>query len=136
MAYGELYTGLQSGVVDAAENNALSYFSQKHYEVAPYFSKTNHVVGLDYVIINTKKLEGMSDEDRQVFDDGWAATWDEHTELWDQATIDSEVGAEEGGATITEVSGDEFSKALEAIPEEYISNDNQQELWDNAREGQ
>lgn len=38
MAYGEVYTGLQSGVIDGAENNEVSYFTQKHFEVAPYFS--------------------------------------------------------------------------------------------------
>src|SRR5699024_9836313 len=59
MAFGELYTGLQSGVVDAAENNEVSYFTQKHFEVAPYFTYTNHLVGLDYVIINTDTLQKM-----------------------------------------------------------------------------
>src|SRR5690625_3778216 len=82
MAYGELYTGLQSGVVDAAENNEVSYYTQRHYEVAPYWSYTNHLVGLDYMIINTDLLESMSDEDRAAFDEGWTAAHEEHTQLW------------------------------------------------------
>ncbi|QGH70985.1 DctP family TRAP transporter solute-binding subunit [Pseudactinotalea sp. HY158] len=136
MAYGELYTGLQSGVVDAAENNEVSYFTQKHFEVAPYFSYTNHVVGLDYVIINTDKLESMTDEDRAAFDEGWAAAWAEHTELWTQATQDAIDGATAGGATFTEVDDAAFSDALAAVAEEFIKTDNQQALYDNAREGQ
>src|SRR5690625_7315801 len=86
MAYGELYTGLQSGVVDAAENNEVSYYTQRHYEVAPYWSYTNHLVGLDYMIINTDLLESMSDEDRAAFDEGWTAAHEEHTQLWAEAT--------------------------------------------------
>ncbi|MGP6586447.1 TRAP transporter substrate-binding protein DctP, partial [Klebsiella pneumoniae] len=51
MAFGEVYTALQSGVIDGAENNEVSYLTQKHNEVATYYSNTNHLVGIDYVII-------------------------------------------------------------------------------------
>lgn len=47
LAYGEVYTGMNSGVIDAAENNEISYFTQAHFEVAPYFSFTRHLVGTD-----------------------------------------------------------------------------------------
>ncbi len=134
MAYGELYTGLQSGVVDAAENNEVSYFTQKHYEVAPYFSYTNHLVGLDYIIINSDVLAG-TDEDRAAFDEGWSAAWQEHTQLWDEATQEAIEGAEAGGATFTEVDDEAFAAPLEALADEYITNDNQQALYDDARSG-
>src|SRR5690606_15896680 len=103
MAYGELYTGLQGGVVDAAENNEVSYFTQRHYEVAPYWSYTNHLVGLDYLIINTELLNSMSDEDRAAFEAGWQAAYEEHTQLWEEATQAASAGAQAGGATFTEV---------------------------------
>lgn len=72
MAYGEVYTGLQSGVIDGAENNEVSYFTQKHFEVAPYFSYSNHLVGADFLIANTPTLDSMSEEDRAAFDEAWA----------------------------------------------------------------
>lgn len=133
MAYGELYTGLQSKVVDSAENNEVSYFTQKHYEVAPYWSYTNHVVGLDYLIINSDVLSSMDDDVRAEFDAGWDAAWKEHTELWNEATQEAIDGAKEGGATFTEVDDSAFEEALTAIADEYISNDNQQALYDQAR---
>jgi len=71
MAYGELYSGLQSGVVDAAENNEISYATQRHYEVAPYRSQTNHLVGLDYLIINSTMFDSMTEADREIFLVGW-----------------------------------------------------------------
>lgn len=136
MAYGELYTGLQSGVVDAAENNEVSYFTQKHFEVAPHYSYTKHVVGLDYIIINGKKLSSMSEADRKVFDEGWGKAWQEHTKLWDEKTKEAIEGAKAGGATFTEVTGDAFDGPLAAIASQFIKNDNQQALYDNARSGQ
>lgn len=133
MAYGELYTGLQSGVVDAAENNEVSYYTQRHYEVAPYWSYTNHLVGLDYMIINTDLLESMSDEDRATFDEGWTAAHEEHTQLWAEATQEAIEGAQAGGAEFNEVDDAAFAEALEALAEEFITTDSQQALYDAAR---
>ncbi|WP_298455436.1 TRAP transporter substrate-binding protein [uncultured Cellulomonas sp.] len=133
MAFGELYTGLQSGVVDAAENNEVSYFTQKHYEVAPYFSNTNHLVGLDYLVINTDVLEGMSPEDREAFDAEWTAAHEEHTDLWQTATEDAIAQAEAGGATFTDVDTEAFRSVLEPLAEEFITNETQQALYDAAR---
>lgn len=133
MAYGELYTGLQSGVVDAAENNEVSYYTQRHYEVAPDWSYTNHLVGLDYLIINTDVLAEMSEEDRAVFDEGWTAAHEEHTQLWAEATEEAITEAEADGATFHEVDEAAFTEALEPLAEEFITNESQQELYDAAR---
>ncbi|MFH5823562.1 TRAP transporter substrate-binding protein [Georgenia sp. AZ-5] len=133
MAFGELYTGLQSGVVDAAENNEVSYWTQKHYEVAPHWSYTNHLVGLDYLIINSDLLSGMSEEDRAVFDEEWTAAHEEHTELWTTATEDAIAQAEAGGATFTEVDEEAFDAVLEPLADQFISNESQQALYDAAR---
>ncbi|MDT0167401.1 TRAP transporter substrate-binding protein [Actinotalea sp. AC32] len=133
MAFGELYTGLQSGVVDAAENNEVSYWTQKHFEVAPYFSNTNHLVGLDYLVINTDTLAEMSEEDRAAFDEEWTAAHEEHTELWTTATEDAIAQAEAGGATFSEVDTEAFREVLEPLAEEFIENDTQQALYDAAR---
>lgn len=133
MAFGELYTGLQSGVVDAAENNEVSFFTQKHFEVAPYWSSTNHLVGLDYLVINSGLLDEMSDEDRAVFDAEWTATHEQHTELWTTATEEAIAQAEAGGATFSEVDEEAFAAVLEPLAEEFITNDVQQTLYDAAR---
>ena len=133
MAYGELYTGLQSGVVDAAENNEVSFFTQKHFEVAPFWSSTNHLVGLDYLIVNTDLLAEMSEEDRAAFDKEWTGTHEEHTELWADATEEAITEATAGGATFTEVDAAAFDAALMPLADEFITNDTQQALFDAAR---
>ena len=133
MSFGELYTGLQSGVVDAAENNEVSYYTQGHYEVAPYWSYTNHLVGLDYLIINTERLNSLDPAEREIFDEGWAATHAEHAELWGELTEEAIEGAEAGGATFNEVDEAAFDEALEALAGDFISTDTQQELFDAAR---
>lgn len=134
MEYGELYTGLQAGVVDAAENNEVSYYTQGHYEVAPYWSYTDHLVGLDYLIVNSDTLEAMSEQDREALDEGWTEAYQEHAVLWAEATEEAIEGAEAGGATFTEVDDDAFETALGGLVDDFIETDTQQELFDAARE--
>ena len=68
MAQSEVYTALQQGVIDAGENSELVYNDFKHYEVAPYYIYTKHIVHPDVVIASTEFLDSMSEEDRAIFD--------------------------------------------------------------------
>nr|NLD39792.1 TRAP transporter substrate-binding protein [Actinomycetales bacterium] len=128
MAYGEVYTALQSGVIDGAENNEISYHTQKHYEVAPYFSYTRHLVGADFLIINTDTLNGMSEEDRATFDTTWETAWQDHTELWKVNTETAKEEAEAGGATFAEVDAAAFQDALTPLLDEFLTSPEQQAL--------
>ena len=130
MAYGEVYTGLQSGVIDAAENNELSYFSQKHYEVAPYFSYSRHLVGADFVIINTNTLNKMSAEDRAAFDAAWKGAWEQHTSQWKTDTEKAVADAKAGGATFTEVDEAAYTQALAPLKDKFLTSDVTKAMYD------
>lgn len=69
MSQSEVYTALQQGVIDAGENSERVYTDFKHYEVAPYYSYTKHIVHPDVVIASTNFLDNMSQEDRAIFDE-------------------------------------------------------------------
>lgn len=133
MAYSEVYTGLQSGVIDGAENNEISYFTQKHFEVAPYYSYTNHLIGADFLIANTDTLASMSAEDRAAFDTAWEAAWTAHTELWITQTAEAVAGAEAGGATFADVDSAAFVEALTPLLDEFLTTDDQKALYDAIR---
>ncbi|MGJ9403347.1 TRAP transporter substrate-binding protein [Arthrobacter sp. KK5.5] len=133
MAFGEVYTALQSGVIDGAENNEVSYLTQKHSEVAKYFSNTNHLVGLDYVVINTDAYEDMSEEDRAVFDEQWGAAVEEHTELWTTETEKAHAELEAAGTEFNDVDTEAFRTALEPLIEKYVTSDSVQAIYDAAR---
>lgn len=67
MAQGDVYSAIQAGTLDGAENNIITYTDLLQYEVAPYYSLTNHLMIPDELIINTKLFEGMSAEDQAAF---------------------------------------------------------------------
>lgn len=65
MSYSELYTALQSGVVDGAENNPPSFVSSNHFEICKYYSLDEHSSMPDVVIIGTKYWDGLSEQEQQ-----------------------------------------------------------------------
>ena len=64
MSYGELYTALQQGVVDGAENNAPSFVSSNHFEVAKNYTLDEHSSIPDVVVIGTKFWDTLSDKEK------------------------------------------------------------------------
>jgi tripartite ATP-independent transporter DctP family solute receptor len=64
MPFGEVYTSLQTGVVDLAENGVNVYLSNKHYEVAPVMSLTQHEANNNLVWVSDKTWQSLSDEQK------------------------------------------------------------------------
>ncbi|HKQ27562.1 MAG TPA: TRAP transporter substrate-binding protein [Burkholderiales bacterium] len=66
MAFGELYTALQQGVVDGAENDAVTYFSTKHFEVAKNYALTNHLMLINTLVFSEKQWQRMPENLRAI----------------------------------------------------------------------
>lgn len=64
--FGEVYTSLQTGVVDAAENSTNNYLTSKHYEVAPVYSKVTHEANVAALFASDQVWDSLSDEEK-----GW-----------------------------------------------------------------
>lgn len=133
MSYGEVYTAMQSGVLDGAENNEISYMSQNHNEVAPHVARTNHLVGLDYVVMNTDLLESLPAEDREIFQEQWELASQHHAELWVTETERMIGEAEESGTEFNDVDQAAFQRALRPVVEKYLDSPEDRELFDAIR---
>ena len=66
ISWAELYTSLQQGVVDGAENNLPSFYTSKHYEVCKYFSKNEHTSIPDILVIGTLTWNKLNEQEK-----GW-----------------------------------------------------------------
>jgi tripartite ATP-independent transporter DctP family solute receptor len=65
MPFGNVYTSLQTGVVDVAENGVNVYLVNKHYEVAPVLSMTEHEANINFIWVSDKTWKGLTDEQRK-----------------------------------------------------------------------
>ncbi|WP_370634230.1 TRAP transporter substrate-binding protein [Aestuariivivens sp. NBU2969] len=64
ISWGELYTSLQQGVVDGAENNPPSFYLSRHYEVCKYYSLDEHTTIPDVLLISLHAWKSLSDEEK------------------------------------------------------------------------
>lgn len=66
--FGDVYTGMQTGLVQAAENAAAVYASNKHYEVAPYYSLTGHQWLIAFLFVSDATYEKLTPEAREALE--------------------------------------------------------------------
>lgn len=85
MGFGEVYTALQSKVIDGAENNEMALTSNGHGDVCKYYSYDMHQMIPDILVANNKFLENMSAEDRAVFEEGFRLVNEVEREEWVKA---------------------------------------------------
>lgn len=69
MAFPEVYTGIQQGVVDGFANSLTTFYKAKYYEVAPYISVSRHGVGILSLLMSEQTYQSFSDEDRTIIDE-------------------------------------------------------------------
>lgn len=136
MAMGEMYTAIQSGVVDGAENNEITYVNSKYYEVAPYWSQTNHLIVPDWLIINTDAYNSLSEEDRKIFDELCEQAIDQVQEMWVEEVEELMNSLDTSKVTITtDVDTDSFKEAIAPVNEELVnSNEKIKTVYDAVME--
>lgn len=95
MGFGEVYTALQSGIIDGAENNELALRDNGHGDICKYYSYDMHQMIPDLLIGNNAFLEGLSDEERAIFEEGFKILNQTQREAWVEGVEDSIKNAKE-----------------------------------------
>lgn len=127
VSYGELYTALQQGIVDGAENNPPSLFTSKHYEVCKFYSINEHSAVPDMVIISTKVWNLLGDQEKTWLQEAADESATYQYELWARSVENSLAEMEKAGVEITYPELDPFRKAVEPMYE--MLKNNQPELY-------
>jgi tripartite ATP-independent transporter DctP family solute receptor len=84
IAFNELYTAMQTGVVDGAENNPPSYSTQKHFEVAGYYSLTEHLIVPEIFVFSKRVWDTLPGVDQQLIRKASALAVVKERELWQE----------------------------------------------------
>ena len=101
MPIAEVYTGLKTGLVDAAENNYPSYEEAKHFESAPYYSETMHVMTPEVLVFSKKVWDTLPKEEQAAIRKAAKDSVPYYVKLWEAREKDSKAAVIKGGAKIT-----------------------------------
>ena len=89
ISWGELYTALQQGVVDGAENNLPSFYTSKHYEVCKYYTLDEHTTVPDVLLIGLDTWERLNDQEKEWLKEAAAESTLEQRKLWAESEEES-----------------------------------------------
>ena len=133
MSFGEVYTAIQQGVIDGAENNELALTENKHGEVAKYYSYTMHQIIPDVLIANLKFLNGLSDEEKEVFYDAAQQATEIEMEAWDtQVEKAKEIAQDDMGVEFIYPDINLFKDKVSNVQQEMLdANPDIQDLYDH-----
>jgi tripartite ATP-independent transporter DctP family solute receptor len=115
MGFGDLYLGLKSGVVDGAENAPDAIWYAKHYEVAKYFTITNHFRTPVVVVMNKAKFDALPPEYKEIIMVTAQETQDWAGTLYSQVSAALMSSLKKAGMTIIDADEQAFRKAVEPV---------------------
>lgn len=119
MAYGDVYSGLQTGAIDGAENNWPSYESSSHYEVAKFYTVDEHTRVPEMQLCAQTTWDKLSAQDQAVIRACAAESSLYERELWTEREKLSEKKVRDSGCQITELSAEEKARFQEAMTPVY-----------------
>ena len=120
MAYGEVFTALQTGVLDGAENNPPSYFTANHYNTpAKYYAQTNHLIIPEIFVMSKVAWDKLSKEDQAlVMKVSREAQLDQRA-LWDKSVADYSAKLKSAGIQFIDVDQKLFFDATAPVRAKY-----------------
>ncbi len=117
--WGELYTSLQQGVVDGAENNPPSFYTSMHYEICKYYTLDEHTRPPDVLLISTLVWSKLSGEFQHILQQAADESVAYERKLWAQKQNDNLLAVEKAGVKIIRPDKQPFRDAAEPMLEEF-----------------
>lgn len=127
MEYGEVYSGLQTGIIDGGENNFPSYYTSGHYNVAPYFT-VNGYQGVPEVLLGSEDMwKTLNSDDKEAFREAALESVDVQRESWAALTAEAKQVVVEAGSELVEI--DDITPWRKAVQPVYDKYEDRYDEW-------
>ncbi len=134
MPIGEVYTGLKTGLIDAAENNVPSYEGFRHMEAAKFYSRTEHAMTPEGLFISKKIWDKLTPDQQRQLREAAKASVPVERQLWDAQEAKALAAAKAAGAQFIDVDRDAFRKAVQPVIARFVSTPELQALLKSIQE--
>jgi tripartite ATP-independent transporter DctP family solute receptor len=129
LPYGEVYSSIQTGVIDGAENNWPSYESSGHYEVAPNYTLDQHLIVPEVLVMSKVSWDKLSPEDQALVKQAAKDSTPKMRELWAAREKVSEEKVRAAGVNVvTDIDKAPFMAAMDAVYEKHVTSDKLKDL--------
>ena len=122
MAFAEVYQSLKTGVVDGAENNWPSYESTGHYEVAAFYSNSQHLIIPETLCINADVYKALSADDQKILKEAAQESALLQRDLWKEREKASEKKVLAAGVKLNQIPDKSaFQAAMKPVYDKYLA---------------
>ncbi len=119
ISWGELYTALQQGVVDGAENNPPSFYLSRHYEVCKYYIIDEHTVLPDVVLMSTHLWNDLSNQEQEWIQKAMDLSVVEQRRLWLKSELESLEAVKAAGVQVSYPDKSNFAEMSRSVFDQY-----------------
>ena len=134
MAFGEVYTGLQQGVIDGAESNETALTTNKHGEVAKHFSYNQHTIVPDLTIMNSKLYNKLTEKQKEAITQAAIESTEYHKKVWNESIENAVKEAKAMGVNFYYPDTKPFQEAVMPLHEEFKENPDIKIMYDKIRD--
>jgi tripartite ATP-independent transporter DctP family solute receptor len=119
MGFNELYSALQTGVVDGAENNPPTVLAQNHFQVSKVYSQTGHLIIPEIFVFSRRTWDGLSKDDQAMVRKFSREAQLEQRKLWDAYTQEAVTKLKGSGVQFVDVDKKVFYDATKPVRDKY-----------------
>ena len=117
--WGELYTALQQGVVDGAENNPPSFYLSRHYEVCKYYSLDEHTAVPDILLMSTVVWQSLSSQEQKWLQEAVDESVEQQKILWKESSDEALREVQKAGVKVLYPDKTPFQQAVQQMHASY-----------------
>jgi TRAP-type C4-dicarboxylate transport system substrate-binding protein len=121
MPIGEVYTGLKTGLIDAAENNVPSYEGFRHFEAAKFYSRTEHSMTPEGLFISKRIWDKLKPEQQKQLREAAKASVVVERERWDAQEAKALAIVKAAGAQVVDTDRAPFRKAVQPVIAKFVN---------------
>ncbi|MDH5822417.1 TRAP transporter substrate-binding protein [Luteimonas sp. RD2P54] len=121
LAFGAVFSALETRLIDGAENNMRSFHSSRHFETAGYWSESEHSYAPDILLISRRSLDALAPSDRELLVETARASVAVMRELWDASESAAREAVAAHGVRFNDVDHAAFRAAAAPLLDEYLA---------------
>jgi tripartite ATP-independent transporter DctP family solute receptor len=133
LSYGEIFSALQTKLIDGAENNWTTFQTSRHFEVARFWSQSEHSYSPEAVLMSQRRYDKLTSRQQELVRTAAAQSVPYMRTLWDSSEAQARAAVEKAGIRATPVDRSAFQKVAAPIVESYMKDPQLQRIYQEIR---
>jgi tripartite ATP-independent transporter DctP family solute receptor len=133
LSYGEIFSGLQTKLIDGAENNWTTFHTSRHFEVARFWSHSEHSYSPEALLMSQRRYQKLSSAQRELVRAAATQSVPYMRTLWDRSEAASRAAVEKAGVRVLQVNRAAFQRVAAPMLESYMKDPQLQRIYQEIR---